>query len=182
VVIAAGVYSAHIAQSLGVEVPIKPFKRQVFYVEGLRIAEQNSVLFDMHHKVAFVNRDEGSIVGVHDRSVLGSFDETLNLEDTTYVKEVAAHRIPHIREAEITGGIAGLYEMTPDRNPILGHIPNIKGLLISAGFSGHGIMHAPIVGKIIAEMILKDKPSIDISQFSLNRFQKNKQIQEHIVI
>jgi sarcosine oxidase subunit beta len=182
VVIAAGAYSAPVARSLGVELPINPFKRQVFYVEGFRVAKRNCVLFDMHHKVAFVNRDEGAIVGVHDRSVLGSFDETLNLEDVPYVKEVAAHRIPRIKEAEITGGIAGLYEVTPDRNPILGPIPNIKGLLISAGFSGHGIMHAPIIGKIIAEMILGGKSSIDVSQFSLNRFKENQQIYEHIVI
>ncbi len=183
VVIAAGAYSAPLGRSIGVEIPIQPFKRQMFYVEGLpSVAKTNLLLFDMHNKVALVNRVEGSIVGVHDRSVPGSFDETINLDDALYVKNVAAHRIPSIKEAELTGGIAGLYEMTPDRNAILGCIPNVKGLFCAAGFSGHGIMHAPIVGKIVAEMILKDKPSVDVSQFSPNRFLNNKQVYEQIVI
>ncbi|MEM3892191.1 MAG: FAD-binding oxidoreductase [Nitrososphaerales archaeon] len=183
VVIAAGAYSGLIGKSIGVEIPIQPFKRQVFYVEGLdKVAEPNLVLFDLHNKVALVNRVEGPIVGIHDRSTLGSFDETLNLNDAPYVKEVAAQRIPPIKKAELTGGIAGLYEMTPDRNPIIGKIASVEGLFCAAGFSGHGIMHAPIIGKIIAEMIVKDKPSIDISQFSINRFSNNKQVYEHIVI
>ncbi len=49
----------------------------------------------------------------------------------------------------------GLYEMTPDRHPIIGEAPGVAGFYLANGFSGHGFQHAPVVGKLIAELIVQ---------------------------
>ena len=76
---------------------------------------------------------------------------------------------PPLAEAGIRSRWAGLYEMTPDRNPIVGPGP-VDGLWIAAGFSGHGFQHGPIVGKVIAELVTGAAPSVDVSPLSLSRF------------
>ena len=67
-------------------------------------------------------------------------------------------------------GWAGLYDTTPDGNPILGAAPDVSGFLVAAGFSGHGFMHSPATGQVIAEMIVGQEPFIDVSELSIGRF------------
>jgi sarcosine oxidase subunit beta len=62
-----------------------------------------------------------------------------------------------------------LYEMTPDRLPVVGPAP-VGGLWFAAGFSGHGFQHGPIVGKVVAELIMGARASVDVSALSFNRF------------
>jgi sarcosine oxidase subunit beta len=76
---------------------------------------------------------------------------------------------PPLAEAGIRSWWAGLYEMTPDRNPIVGPAP-VDGLWIAAGFSGHGFQHGPTVGKVVAELLTGAPASVDVSALSLSRF------------
>ena len=69
-------------------------------------------------------------------------------------------------------GWAGLYEMTPDHNPIIGTHPDVEGFFLANGFSGHGLMMAPATGKAIAELVTSGTSrTIDISDFAFDRFQ-----------
>ena len=75
-----------------------------------------------------------------------------------------------------------MYEVTPDAHPILGDTP-LKGFYVCAGFSGHGFMHGPISGLLMAEEILDGRASsIDIDPLRLSRFSENKTLNEYNVI
>jgi sarcosine oxidase subunit beta len=76
----------------------------------------------------------------------------------------------HVLAAAIRAAWGGLYEDTPDKHPIVGPIDGIDGLLCAAGFSGHGVMHAPAVGQLVAEWIVDGRPSLDLRPLRLERF------------
>ncbi|HYL82360.1 MAG TPA: FAD-binding oxidoreductase, partial [Candidatus Acidoferrum sp.] len=92
--------------------------------------------------------------------------------------EKAVSRVPLLAEAEIHRGWAGLYEISPDNNAILGAVPGLRGFFVASGHSGHGFMHGPITGKLMAELILTGKTAIDISPLSLERFRTGKAMLE----
>ena len=94
----------------------------------------------------------------------------LDLEKTAATIEQALRRVPVLAEARVMRGWAGLYDTTPDGNPILGAVPDVAGFLVAAGFSGHGFMHSPATGQIIAEMIVGREPFIDVSELGIGRF------------
>jgi len=91
-------------------------------------------------------------------------------------------RVPALEEAEILRGWGGLYETTPDHHPVLGEVPEVKGFYLAAGFSGHGFMHAPVTGQLLADLLIRGKPSIDVSSLALSRFREGKLIVEKNVI
>jgi sarcosine oxidase subunit beta len=96
--------------------------------------------------------------------------------------EKATQRLPLLEKAGLASHWAGLYEVTPDAHPIFGKTP-LDGFYVVAGFSGHGFMHGPIAGKLMAEIILDGKPStVDVSMLDLARFAEGRQIVEYNVV
>ncbi len=94
--------------------------------------------------------------------------------DLRFIEEellpTAMRVFPPIEHAGLARMWAGLYEMTPDRHPIIGESP-VRGLFLANGFSGHGFQHAPVVGKLIAELIVEGEArTVDISSLGLDRF------------
>ena len=94
----------------------------------------------------------------------------------------AVQRVPVLEQARIARGWGGLYDTTPDANPIIGPVPQVERFLIAAGFSGHGFMHSPMTGQLIAELVCGEKPSIDIHELGLLRFREEQQRVEKNVI
>jgi sarcosine oxidase subunit beta len=93
--------------------------------------------------------------------------------DEQFVMEIAAaamDRMPALEVAEISTAWAGLYEVTPDHHPIITHHAEIPGFYTCAGFSGHGFMHAPAAGEVVAQLILDGRSDIDISELGMERF------------
>jgi sarcosine oxidase subunit beta len=77
---------------------------------------------------------------------------------------------------------AGLYEVTPDAHPVFGPTP-VEGFWVVGGFSGHGFMHGPVAGKLMAEFLSGGKPStVDVSMLDLGRFEVGRTIREYNVI
>jgi sarcosine oxidase subunit beta len=72
---------------------------------------------------------------------------------------------------------AGLYEMSPDRHVLLGPAPGIENLFLANGSSGHGVMHAPAIGQLVAEMIVDGKTSIDVRALRPARFAEGEAIE-----
>jgi sarcosine oxidase subunit beta len=88
---------------------------------------------------------------------------------------------PPVAEAGIRRSWAGLYEMTPDRHPIVG--PAMPGLWIAAGFSGHGFQHGPVVGKLVAEQVVDGVArTVDIDALRLDRFTAGGPLAEGLVV
>ena len=78
---------------------------------------------------------------------------------------------------------AGLYEVSPDHNAILGPVPDLPRFVLANGFSGHGMQHAPAVGKAISEVIADgESRTLDISAFSVARFAGGTGVPEGNVI
>jgi len=95
-----------------------------------------------------------------------------------FIQEVwtrLARRIPVMAEAEFTTGYAGLYTSTPDSHPIMDKVEGIDGLYICTGFSGHGFKLSPMVGVLMAELMLEGKATtIDISTLRMSRFREGE--------
>jgi sarcosine oxidase subunit beta len=84
--------------------------------------------------------------------------------------EHATARFPALEDAEIMTGWAGLYEVTPDNQGIVGESEEVPGLWLGCGFSGHGFMQAPAVGEVLADLVVGRDPAFDISGLRPGRF------------
>lgn len=90
----------------------------------------------------------------------------------------AHERIPVLRDVPIDPEHCweGFYEMSPDRHAILGRHPSLENVFLANGSSGHGVMHSPAIGQLIAEMIVDGKPSIDVSDLRPSRFAEGNRV------
>ena len=82
--------------------------------------------------------------------------------------------IPETRDLRIRRTWAGLIDATPDAIPVLGTVDELKGFIFATGFSGHGFAMGPIAGKLMAELIVDGKPSIDLFDLSYRRFSEGR--------
>jgi sarcosine oxidase subunit beta len=110
------------------------------------------------------------------------FDQNVDEEFELVNLEAAVERMPLVEKAGRVSHWAGLYEVTPDAHPIFGGTP-VGGFSVMAGFSGHGFMHGPVAGKLMAEYILDGAfQSVDVSALDLARFEAGRLIQEYNVV
>ena len=122
------------------------------------------------------------VIGGGDHGDRRGFDESLDWSLLPRLIEAVTHRVPALEAARVRRGWAGLREMTPDELAIVGPVPYVEGFFVAAGFSGHGFMHAPAVGKLMAELILDGKAAtIDISPLGIERFRAGRLIPERAV-
>ena len=84
--------------------------------------------------------------------------------------ELLTARLPGMVDAGLTGGWAGLREMTPDDLGVVGPVEGFEGLFVAAGFSGHGFMHAPAIGEVVAARLTGRRAPVDVSALSPSRF------------
>jgi sarcosine oxidase subunit beta len=110
------------------------------------------------------------LFGMGDRQETPTFDLTVQWDFLPQVIEVAVERLPALADAAISHAWAGLYEVTPDANPIIGPAPEVEGLYLINGFSGHGFQHSPAAGRILADVITGRDPAFDLAPFALQRF------------
>ena len=110
------------------------------------------------------------------------FDDSVNWDFLPTVVEHALSRLPVLEKATVKTGWAGFYEDTPDHHPILGPVEEVSGFVCAAGFSGHGLMQAPAVGEVIAQVICGEPTSVDIAPLRFDRFAKGALVLEHAVI
>ena len=90
--------------------------------------------------------------------------------------------LPPIAKLRIVRQWAGLYNMTPDRQPIYEKSDVVDGFYMAIGFSGHGFMFGPVTGAVMSEMVLGETPTIDASNLSLKRFERGEMVFEPSVV
>ena len=99
---------------------------------------------------------------------------------TGYTTELVgrlARLLPAAADAAITGGWSGMYEVSPDWNPIMGSAVAIAGLSYAVGFSGHGFKLSPVVGILMAELIADGRArTVDITPYRLERFAEGAEL------
>jgi len=180
---AAGPWSGQLGQMAGVQIPVVPFRRQMFTTNPLsEIPEDFPFVIDFAQSLYFHREGEGLLIGMSNQNEKPGFDQNVDEEFEFVNLEAAIERMPLLEGASRASHWAGLYEVTPDAHPIFGG-SNVKGFTICTGFSGHGFMHGPIAGKLMSEYILDGKFStLDISMLDLARFEEGRSIKEYNVV
>jgi sarcosine oxidase subunit beta len=179
VVNAGGPYAASIGGMMGVKIPVKPLRRQIFITAPFHLTDHPVPLtIDFHRGWYFRQEGDGLLLS-GPLDVKPSFNLNTEYEAMAEASENAMYRIPVLEKARIARGWAGLYEISPDHHAILGRVPGVEGLILANGFSGHGFQHSPTVGKVISELIVDgDAATIDISSLSIERFEKGELVRE----
>ena len=182
VVDAAGPWGAQVAAMMGIELPIRPLRRQIFVTDPVAIDHPVPMTIEFASTLYFHRESGGILLGMADPHDGPGFRDTVNWDFVPSVVERALARLPLLERASIRSGWAGMYEDTPDKHPILGTVDGLDGAVIAAGFSGHGLMHAPATGDLIAELIAEGRTSFDISRLSASRFARGEPVREFNVI
>ncbi len=172
VVIAAGPWSAQVGALAGADLPIQPIRRQIAVTNpmpGLRA--DFPFVIDFSRALYFHREGAGILTGMSNRDERPGFDTTVDESWRLTHLENAVARLPMLADADLLAEWAGLYEVTPDDQPIIGRLPQADGLFVVAGFSGHGLMHGPGAGLLMAEEILDGRAhTIDIDPLRWSRF------------
>ena len=175
VVNAAGAYGRRIGKMVGVNIPIHPSRRHVFVTSPLGQVPRNiPMIIDFTTGFWFRREGPGLIFGMRNPEEPEGYDISVDWGFLTQVSKAACHRAPFMNDIGVIRAWAGLHEDTPDYNGMVGAVPGIEGLYIACGFSGHGFMHSPAVGKLVAQLLLTNKTFVDISDMSPLRFQDSK--------
>jgi sarcosine oxidase subunit beta len=180
VVNAAGPFAGEVARLAGVSLPVFPVRQQLFRCTLPRRWEYRFPMVIDPSGLHWRHDDSLGTDGP-DRIVVAKtkHDETsgenFTCDDARWPAEFypdLIRRMPAFAGLRPTEGWAGLYEMTPDHNPVVGKHPDVEGFFLANGFSGHGLMMAPATGRAIAELItVGSSRTIDISDFVFDRFQ-----------
>jgi sarcosine oxidase subunit beta len=182
VINAAGPYAGPVGQMAGVEVPVIPWRRQLFVTAPLSdLTREVPVTIDVHRRWYFRREEGGALIPAPtDRQ--SSFNTAVDWEIIPEVCALGVHRLPALAHADVVRGWAGLYDISPDNHPIMGE-SEVSGFYLACGFSGHGFMHGPVAGKLMAELILNNQTTgIDIAPLSPQRFREGQVIQEPITM
>ena len=185
VVNAAGAWSAQIAKMAGLNLPVEPLRRMLVPTEPFeKISHGAPMTIDLSTGFHFRPEGLGLLMAWADPEEKPSFNTNFDRGFVEKVLTLGVSRVPVLEEVAVnpSRAWAGLYEMTPDHHPILGAAPGIPGLFLASGFSGHGVMHSPATGKIMADLILKGATDlIDAKLLDYNRFAEGRMIQETAV-
>jgi len=172
VVNAAGPHANAIGRMAGIDVPVDPYRRHIFIAAGVappRVPSSHIMVIDFETTFYFHREGAGLLFGMGDRHEAPTFDTTVQWDFLPQVIETAVRRLPALSDASISHAWAGLYEMSPDGNPIIGPAPGVEGLFLINGFSGHGFQHSPAAGRILADLIVGRDPHFDVRPFGPER-------------
>jgi len=191
VINAAGPHAAQIGKMLNIEIPIICHRHQTIATPPIKWMKKNDpfvIDYDDYAGQEFYFRPEAGnentgyqlLLGGHEDGKIqiadpDKYKEKIDQDFILYLADRAMNRFKEGENIQILtkSGIAGLYESTPDALPILGKTKEVEGFILANGFSGHGFMHSPIIGKIIAEIALSGRSSFDITGLGLDNFKTN---------
>jgi sarcosine oxidase subunit beta len=174
VVNCAGPWAGEVAALAGLAVPVKPYRRNIYMTTPFpQLPGPIPLTIDVGS--GFYMRKEGAsiLMGRSNLAEPSSYNTAVDWEWLDAVLEAGLARFPFLEDAGLAEQQcwAGLYEISPDANPILGRHPALPNYVDASGFSGHGIMHASATGLLIAEEILDGRAhTIDIDPLRITRF------------
>ena len=180
-VIACGPWSADLGATVGVELPIRPLCRQLLETSPLaELPDDLPMVIEAETGFHFRRRGDRLVVAMSDPEPRWTAEPTVDYSLVADRLERLVDRYPLAVGAAIENGWAGLYDMTPDAHPIVGRVA--EGVYAACGFSGHGFMQSPAVGRALAEEILRGEPSLDLSPYALERFEQGAPFPERLVL
>jgi sarcosine oxidase subunit beta len=165
---AGGAWTPHLAQALGIHIPVEPARNFIAVTQRVRpfftefVSSHDFRLYFRPARAGHVH-----VGGVATTS--GTYDKQVPPEALPHLAR-AALMVPALRNVNFLRAWAGTLAMTPDRLPILGPVEGLCGYWLASGFSGHGFCLAPIAGKLISEWVLDGEPSMPLDTFRISRF------------
>ena len=173
VVNAAGPSAARVGRLAGIDVPVLPRRRHIFFTEPFpAIPGPVPLTTDVSSGFYFRKELEQVLMSPGDVEDIGEdFDVPMDWGKVEDAVQKAIHRVPMIADARIAGGWAGLRPLTPDEHAIIGW-SSLEGFFLAVGFCGHGFQHSPATGRYVSEWLVDGKPSMDLSSFDPRRFAK----------
>jgi glycine/D-amino acid oxidase-like deaminating enzyme len=174
-VVAAGPWSAALA-----ELPIRPLCRQLLETSPLELRDDLPMVVEEETGFHFRRRDDRLVLAMADAEPRWGFEE--HVDESVFDDRLLrlAHRYPPASDATIADAWAGLYDMTPDAHPIVGRVSD--GVYAACGFSGHGFMQSPAVGRAVAELILDGSSTLDLEPYRVERFASGAVAPEEVVL
>lgn len=186
IVIACGAWSGQAAKLAHAELPVVPLRRMLVPTEPFDgIPERCPMTIDMSNGFHFRPEGRGLLMAWNDPEETPGFKTTF---DPAFIEKIltrAVDRVPAFENLEVNPkrAWAGLYEVSPDHHAILGQSAEHDWLYYATGFSGHGVMHAPATGKILADLLTnRSTDLIDAEVLSVRRFAEAREIHETAVL
>ncbi len=182
VVVAAGGAAGDLAALAGAELPVYRERHHILVTEPVEPMQDPMVMgFSLN---LYVQQSP------HGSFIMGRGDENEPRDGNVraswrFLEEMARTVelvLPRLAKLRAVRQWAGLYVMSPDRQPIYGRAEEVEGLYFAAGFSGHGFMFGPVTGAAVSEMVLGIPPTVDVSALSLQRFQEGHLVFEPAVV
>jgi sarcosine oxidase subunit beta len=176
-VVAAGAYSGE----FGVDLPIRPLARQLLETDPIEgLPDDLPMVIEAESGFHFRRRDDCLRIAMADAEPRWGFAETV--DESVFADRIArlARRYPPAGGTKVARSWAGLYDMTPDAHPIIGPVGD--GLYAACGFSGHGFMQSPAVGRAVAEELLHGEAALDLSPYRAERFTEGSSFPEELVL
>ena len=171
VVCAAGAWSAEVGSWAGIDLPVTPLRRQVLVTEPIAgLDPRTPFTIDFDTSLYFHAEGSGLLLGMSDPDETPGFRLTRSDAWLPRLGAAVERRAPALAGVGIRGGWAGLYEMTPDHNALVGRADTVEGFLYATGFSGHGFLMGPAVGEVVRDLHLGEEPVVDVTGLSAARF------------
>ncbi len=180
----AGAWSGRLGQMTGVDIPVRPLRRNLYYAEATApLPPHIPVTVDVETGFYFRREGAGYLFGeIRPRQPVG-FDTSPDWDWLSTVVEHAIERVPAFENLQIRNAWAGLYDSSPDNNALIGAVPELDNFYVATGFSDHGLLQSPATGLLMSEIILDGAAhTIDISEFSPARFQQGDDLMPERVI
>jgi sarcosine oxidase subunit beta len=175
-VVCCGPHSAELAP----ELPVRPLCRQLLETGPLELDERLPMVVEEETGFHFRRRGDRLVLAMSDAEPRWGFETSVDESVYGDRLERLAHRFPSTTGTAIADAWAGLYDMTPDAHPIIGRIG--EGVYAACGFSGHGFMQSPAVGRALAEEIVLGGSSFDLTPYRLARFGGEIEFPETLVL
>ena len=165
VVVAAGVDTPALVQ-----LPIQPEQRHLFYGEPVAERLLEPLVVAPDRRFAAKQLADGRLLA-SDLAASGDPEEGRERWRAA-VRRNVVELLPHLELVALPLLVSGLYDVTPDNQPIVGQVA--EGLFVAAGFSGHGFMLAPEIGRGVAAMVLGEEPRAELTQLAPDRFERGE--------
>ncbi|MET3806159.1 sarcosine oxidase subunit beta [Nakamurella sp. UYEF19] len=174
VICTAGAWSGRVGGLAGVDLPIEPLRRQIVFTPPIA-GRPSSLPFTIDYSsTAYFHGSEngGMLAGWADPDESVGFDTGVTTSWHAPLRETLRLFAPDLADVPFSSGWAGLYEMTPDCNALIGEAGPGFRFLYAAGFSGHGFLQSPAVGECVTALYLGRVPPVDVSPFDARRFRR----------
>ena len=185
VVNCAGAWCAGIARTVGVFLPVQPVKRQVFVLDT-KVKPDGPLPLTVLPSGMYFRTETGGLILLGKSMPEDPVGFSFSWDDKRFYEVLwpeLAEFVPVFESLRLIRGWAGLYAMnTLDGNAILGEWPELEGLFLANGFSGHGLQQAPAVGRYISELITRQSHALDLSIFNPGRILENRKLSENGIV